>query len=114
MNIMEVAQNIRGGKLEFSDSAKEELEKVKDAVFEITAITVEAFSSMNSDIAKRVEPLEEVIDDMVITLKNRHIERLKRGECTTATGMAFVEALTNLERGRSVLECGASDLRREI
>lgn len=53
---------------------------------------------MNSDIAKRVEPLEEVIDDMVITLKNRHIERLKRGECTTATGMAFVEALTNLER----------------
>ena len=35
---------------------------------------------------------------MVITLKNRHIERLKRGECTTATGMAFVEALTNLER----------------
>ena len=27
MNIMEVAQNIRGGKLEFSDSAKEELEK---------------------------------------------------------------------------------------
>ena len=98
MNIMEVAQNIRGGKLEFSDSAKEELEKVKDAVFEITSITVEAFSSMNSDIAKRVEPLEEVIDDMVITLKNRHIERLKRGECTTATGMAFVEALTNLER----------------
>lgn len=98
MNIMEVAQNIRVGKLEFSDSAKEELEKVKDAVFEITSITVEAFSSMNSDIAKRVEPLEEVIDDMVITLKNRHIERLKRGECTTATGMAFVEALTNLER----------------
>ena len=69
MNIMEVAQNIRGGKLEFSDSAKEELEVVKDAVFEITCITVEAFSSMNSDIAKRVEPLEEVIDDMVINIK---------------------------------------------
>ena len=76
MNIMEVAQNIRGGKLEFSRFGKSrELEKVKDAVFEITSITVEAFSSMNSDIAKRVEPLEEVIDDMVITLKNRHIRK---------------------------------------
>ena len=53
---------------------------------------------MDSETAKRVEPLEEVIDDMVITLKNRHIERLKRGECTTATGMAFVDTLTNLER----------------
>ena len=98
MNIMEVAQNIKDSRLEFSDSAKEELEKVKDAVFEIASITLEAFEKMDSEIAKRVEPLEEVIDDMVLTLKNRHIERLKKGECTTSTGIAFVDALTNLER----------------
>lgn len=98
INIMEVAQLIKDGKLEFSEAAREELELVKDAVFEIVQITVESFATMNSEMAKRVEPLEEVIDDMVSTLKNRHIERLKKGECTTSTGMAFVDALTNLER----------------
>ncbi len=98
INIMEVAQNVNEGKLEFSQSAKEEFEVVKDAVFEITTIAIAAFAHMDSDIARRIEPLEEVIDDMVLNLKDRHIERLKRGECTTANGMAFVEALTNLER----------------
>lgn len=98
INIMEVAQNVNEGKLEFSQSAKEEFEVVKDAVFEITTMAIAAFAHMDSDIARRIEPLEEVIDDMVLNLKDRHIERLKRGECTTANGMAFVEALTNLER----------------
>ena len=98
INIMEVAQSVNEGKLEFSQSANEEFEVVKDAVFEITTMAIAAFAHMDSDIARRIEPLEEVIDDMVLNLKDRHIERLKRGECTTANGMAFVEALTNLER----------------
>ena len=98
INIMEVAQSVNEGKLEFSQSANEEFEVVKDAVFEITNMAIAAFAHMDSDIARRIEPLEEVIDDMVLNLKDRHIERLKRGECTTANGMAFVEALTNLER----------------
>ena len=98
INIMEVAQSVNEGKLEFSQSANEEFEVVKDAVFEITTMAIAAFAHMDSDIARRIEPIEEVIDDMVLNLKDRHIERLKRGECTTANGMAFVEALTNLER----------------
>ena len=98
INIMEVAQSVNEGKLEFSQSANEEFEVVKDAVFEITTMAIAAFAHMDSDIARRIEPLEEVIDDMVLNLKDRPIERLKRGECTTANGMAFVEALTNLER----------------
>ena len=98
INIMEVAQSVNEGKLEFSQSANEEFEVVKDAVFEITTMAIAAFAHMDSDIARRIEPLEEVIDDMVLNLKDRHIERLKRGECTTANEMAFVEALTNLER----------------
>ncbi len=98
INIMEVAQSVNEGKLEFSQSADDEMSVVKDAVFEITSIAIEAFLHMDSELAKKVEPLEEVIDDMVLALKDRHIERLKRGECTTERGMAYVEALTNLER----------------
>ena len=98
VNIMEVAQNVNTGNLEFSSSAREEIKLVKDASFEITQIVIDAFARMDSEAAKLVEPLEEVIDEMVISLKNRHIERLKLGKCTIANGMAFVEALNDFER----------------
>lgn len=98
VNIMEAAEEISLSKLEFSDDAKRELDIVEEAVLEITDITVSAFARMDDAEARRIEPLEEVIDDMVLALKDRHIERLKRGGCTTAAGMVFMDILTNLER----------------
>lgn len=98
VNIMEVAQKINAEKLELSEIALKELNIVEQAVLEITEITVEAFRNLDSAKARNIEPLEEVIDDMVVKLKDRHVGRLKNGQCTTATGMAFVDLITNLER----------------
>lgn len=98
INIMEAAQEIETEKISFTAEAQEELKVVRDAVLEITGITVVAFGGMSYDEAKKIEPLEEVIDDMVVTLKDRHVNRLKAGECSTASGMMFIELLTNLER----------------
>lgn len=98
INIMEVAQKINAEKLELSEIAVKELNIVEQAVLEITEITVEAFRNLDSAMARNIEPLEEVIDDMVVKLKDRHVGRLKNGQCTTATGMAFVDLITNLER----------------
>ncbi|MDD6881608.1 MAG: Na/Pi cotransporter family protein [Firmicutes bacterium] len=97
-NIMEVAENINNDKLILSDEAIDELNIVKDAVFEITELAIDSFEKMDADLARRVEPLEEVIDEMVTTLKNAHIERLKQGRCTVPNGMSFVELLNNFER----------------
>lgn len=49
--------------------------------------------------AKAIEPLEEVIDDIVATLatQGQIIERLKQGRCTTPNGLALWIFL-NLER----------------
>ena len=49
-------------------------------------------------MAKRVEPLEQVVDDLRDQLRNRHTERLKEGICTMETGIFFLDILTNLER----------------
>ena len=98
VNIMEAAQTIDQERIQFTREARAELKVVRDAVLEITAITVDAFGTMSYDGAKRIEPLEEVIDDMVVTLKDRHINRLKAGNCSTTSGMMFIDLLTNLER----------------
>ena len=98
INILEVAQVIENEKIGFTESAKAELRLVRDAVLEIVDLTVNAFGPLDTSFAKKIEPLEEVIDDMVVMLKDRHIERLKAGQCTTTSGMAFIDLLTNLER----------------
>ena len=98
INVLEASQAISAGKIYFSETAKEELALIEEAVFEIADITMESFKTLDVDEARRIEPLEEVIDDMVITLKNRHIERLKKGGCTTAAGIVFMDIITNLER----------------
>ena len=71
---------------------------IGQAVSEIVSITVEAFAHDDNHMAKAIEPLEETIDDMVMILKDRHTKRLKNGLCSIPSGLAFMEALTHLER----------------
>ena len=97
-NMVELAQRLQNEKGSFSENAKRELRILCQAVAEILDITVEAFESNNIDKAKRIEPLEETIDDMVQMLRDRHTQRLKAGTCTIGTGLVFMEALTHLER----------------
>ena len=97
-NFSEMGQKLEEGKMFFSDSAKKELGILFDAVNEILTITIDAFTRDDIQAAKAVEPLEEVIDDMIILLKDRHTKRLKKGECTVDTGLIFMECLTYLER----------------
>jgi len=97
-NFSELGQKLFEGKTAFSAGAQKELGILFDAVNEILKITIDAFSRDDIQSAKAVEPLEEVIDDMIILLKDRHTKRLKKGECTIDTGLIFMECLTYLER----------------
>lgn len=97
-NMVELAQRLQEDKTEFSDSAKQELQILFNAVNEILAITVKAFVENDNEAARNIEPLEEVIDDIVILLRDRHTRRLKQGVCSISTGLVFMEALTYLER----------------
>ncbi len=97
-NMVELAQRLRVEGAEFSDVAKKELGIIADAVNEILDITVRAFSNDDIEVAKTIEPLEEVIDDMVMILRDRHTKRLKSGVCTVSSGLVFMESLTYLER----------------
>ena len=82
----------------FSDTAKEELQILGEAIVDILNLTVEALDSNDDADARRIEPLEEVIDDMVLLLKNRHTDRLCEGKCNVNAGIIFLDILTHLER----------------
>ena len=97
-NLIELADRLRSENSTFSDSAKQELKIICGAVNEILDITVAAFENDDNEAAKAIEPLEEVIDDMVMILRDRHTKRLKSGTCSIPSGLVFMEALTYLER----------------
>lgn len=97
-NLDELGQRMQNEKAVFSDVAKQELYILISAVVEIIDLTVSAYKHNDNEIARRIEPLEEVIDDMVMMLKDRHTERLRQGICVINSGLIFMEALTYLER----------------
>lgn len=97
-NILDTAKEMHEKKISFSQDAKDELENLNDAISEILSITVKSFKNDDIELAEIVEPLEEVIDEIIDHVKSHHIDRLTRGECTIELGFILSDMLTNYER----------------
>lgn len=98
VNISMVADELHEKKNYFSKEAQYELSVLKGAVKEIVSITSDAFSRDDFMLARKVEPLRELISILCDELKMRHIERLQAGVCDIKKGFAFNDLLNNLER----------------
>ena len=98
INVVERSGEMFDKEITFSESARRELSLVDNAIKEIMDITLAAFQADDTVLAEQVEPLEETIDLMIDTLRERHILRLKNGVCAIESGIIFLEILTNLER----------------
>ena len=98
VNIVEAAEEMHSKKIKFSQQALRELPVIVDAVSEILDMSINAFVNNDVNLAKNVEPLEDVIDQLRSDLKTRHIERLRNGKCTIELGFILQDLLTNFER----------------
>ena len=98
VNLAETATEIRDLEITLSEQAVEELKVAEELMEQILAYTKAAFEKRDVDAAKHIEPLEEVMDDLVNTLHDNHLTRLREGKCAVSSGAAFVEILSNLER----------------
>ncbi|MBQ3014807.1 MAG: Na/Pi cotransporter family protein [Clostridia bacterium] len=98
VNILESAEELREKDLQFSPKAKGELTVLVSATHEILDLTMSAIASGDLTVAAKVEPLEEVIDDLKEELRTRHSIRLSQGNCSIETGFVWSDLLTNLER----------------
>ena len=98
VNIVESAEELRDKKVEFSGDAKKELSVLHSAIGQILEITRQA--STNNDLVKaaEIEPLEQVIDELIERIKRHHILRLQKGECTIELGFVLNDLLINYER----------------
>lgn len=98
VNIVESAEELRDKGLDFSHDAKKELSVLSDSVSEILSLALKAFADKDLETARKIEPLEEIIDNLKEQLRTRHIYRLQEGKCSIAVGFVWSDILTNLER----------------
>ena len=97
-NLVGVAREMHDKGIVFSHEAKAEIEKLSAALHEILDMTAKAFKTSDVQLASSVEPLEQVIDKLISEIKNRHVERLQKGNCTIELGFVLTDLLTNYER----------------
>ena len=98
LNIAEGAKELHEKNLAFSDAAAHELEVMEAALTEILSTAIRAFVNNDLQLAARVEPLEELIDNLCDEMKLHHVDRLQKGLCTLVQGFVFNDLLTNYER----------------
>ena len=97
-NLLDSAREIHEKELAFSEYAQQELAVLESAIQQILDLAIVCFREQDPQKAIQVEPLEEVVDDLVREMKGRHTQRLQSGGCTIVLGFVFMDLLTNYER----------------
>ncbi len=97
-NVVENAQQMKKDGAEFSKKGKEEMNIYKNAIVDILTRTTQAFVESDEQLARTVEPLEEVIDEINKDVKKHHMKRLRKGKCTIELGLVLSDLAMNYER----------------
>jgi len=98
VNILESAEELRDKDITFSEPAQNELRSMLSAVNEIVTLAMAAYSENDLVAATKVEPLEQIVDQLKTALRTNHIRRMQKGDCSIEAGFIWSDILTNLER----------------
>lgn len=98
LNIAQAAKSMREKGIQFSEDAVEEIGVLCTLITDILDNSEAAFRDRDIEAAKRIEPREQVTDDIITTLKDRHFARLRENKCSVNAGISFMNILTDIER----------------
>jgi len=98
MNLLDSAREKKAKNQVFSADASAQLAVLKNAIGEILDLTCRAYQESSLELAQRVEPLEQVIDNLIRQARSSHLNRLNEGRCTIEQGFVLADVLNNYER----------------
>jgi len=97
-NLLELFEYRYDDKMVLSNGAKNDLTKLYNVVKDMIALSLEAFEKQDKDISLRVIEIEDIVDDLVIKNRKRHIKRMNDLDSSEVTDGLYVDILTNVER----------------
>ena len=92
---MEASREMNEKGLSFSSDAASELEVYQKAIRDVVDLTFAVFDKEDQKMARKVEPLEAVVNDINAKIKNHHMQS---GKCTIELGFILTDILTDFER----------------
>lgn len=98
VDLVRVAEEIHDKKIVFSDDANHEISILSHAMNDILSMTSLVITQNNLELAKQIEPLEQVIDRIKYKMKANHIKRLQQSNCTIELGFVFSDFITHCGR----------------
>ena len=98
VNLTENAQELREKDIALTEPARRELRILRDILQEILGYAHQSFAALDMRAAQHIEPVEEVVDDLVAAMRANHIKRVRDGKCTTVAGLTYLDILVNIER----------------
>lgn len=97
-NIAEAAIIKKGEKVCFSEEAEKEITETFELLFKMLNDTIVALRDDNVKHAKKVTQEEDQVNNIEKVLRDRHLERLDKGQCNPLSGLSFIELVHNLEK----------------
>ena len=93
-----LAESMNKTKVSFSAGAKGDIDVLNRAVSEILVNAVECYMGENTELASTVEPLKSIIDKLILNMRNRHVARLRTGECSGELGVVLTDYINYCDR----------------
>lgn len=97
-NIAENAKEIHDKAIPIEGDVANEMAVMEGAIAEVVDTALRALTEHDREAAHRVEPLEELVDDLCDEMKHRHIDRLTRGVYSRQNSFVFNDLIANYER----------------
>jgi len=97
-NIIEQASVMVADNLSYSDAAVEGLKEMYNVTDQAFGYAIVALKDKDMKAASLSYEYEQKVDDMERALRKEHMQRLINGQCSAASGVLFLDVISNLER----------------
>ncbi len=102
-NIAELGRYMAERQMELSDTGLHDLHKIGDLVIQAIKDAVSIIKETASDRdctveIESIESIEDEVDSLKKSFREKHVDRLTKGECSVETGVIFLDIVSNLER----------------
>ena len=94
-NLAELAQTVIRTGSPFSESGEEDLKKISGAALQSVETAVESREHKELSKVRQAARYEEAVDSLEEELKELHMERLSNRECSTESGVIFLDAISS-------------------
>ncbi len=98
LNLAGSAKEVTEKNVTFSPEARSELGRLFSLIRKEASLTTEAFTEDDLYDAEQIIPIDKQIEELCEQMKNNHIDRLQRNECTIQHGFIFNDITTFCER----------------